>query len=79
MNDLGHIWPDEPLGGNDRDQAALERVRKFHRIGKDNGDCPDADSTFGCQHRGDEHVITFCQHDDEPWPCDTIRAIGDGA
>lgn len=56
--------------------AQIHTVLKLHKHMTDDSDCPDADTTFGCQHEPGEHVIEWCNHcDNDTWPCETVALI----
>lgn len=58
-----------------RARAAVDRVRKLHSMETDTADCTESDTTTGCPHPIDDHVITYCSYDEQDWPCATIRAL----
>lgn len=53
----------------------VQRIRDRHPRGTDDADCPNADTTFGCQHGPGYHTVEYCTACDEEWPCAEIAAL----
>lgn len=75
--DTASARPDE----DERERVAEAAAAAMgHTKGWDAPECPDADTTFGCQHEGGHPLEPGCDDCAAPgWPCETAYAVADAA